>query len=65
MPTKKPETKPEETKPDADVGQDEVQKRVDEAEDKGFIGVETDPTPNREYSVQAEGAKNEAAKPGK
>lgn len=45
-----------------DVGQKEVQKAVDKAEDKGFIGVETDQTPNREYSVEAEGAKNEAAK---
>jgi hypothetical protein len=31
--------------------QDELQERVDEAERKGFYGVEADPTPDEHYSV--------------
>jgi hypothetical protein len=30
----------------------ELQKRVDEAEAQGFYGIEVDPTPNAEYSMQ-------------
>ena len=29
----------------------EVQKAVDKAEEKGFLGVEVDPTPDRAYTV--------------
>lgn len=36
--------------PDDGVAQ-EMQKIVDEAEDKGFYGVEVDPTPNEHYTV--------------
>lgn len=32
-------------------GADEVQQAVDEAEDKGLLGVEVDPTPNENYTV--------------
>lgn len=29
-----------------------MQKAVDEAQDKGLLGVEVDPTPNEEYSLE-------------
>jgi hypothetical protein len=32
--------------------QDELQERVDEAEAKGYYGVEADPTPDEHYTVQ-------------
>jgi hypothetical protein len=32
--------------------QDELQERVDEAERKGYLGVEADPTPDRHYTVE-------------
>lgn len=38
-------------KKSGDLGQAEVQKRMDEATEQGFIGVEADPTPNENYSV--------------
>jgi hypothetical protein len=34
-----------------DEAQAEVQKAVDEAEDKGYIGVPVDPTPKENYTV--------------
>lgn len=37
--------------PPQDAAQKEVQKAVDEAEDKGYLGVEVDPTPDEHYSV--------------
>lgn len=36
-----------------DLGQAEVQKSVDKAEDKGYIGNEVDSTPDREYSIKS------------
>ncbi|URN11364.1 hypothetical protein LUW77_03480 [Streptomyces radiopugnans] len=36
--------------PDDGVAQ-EMQRIVDEAEEQGFYGVETDPTPNEHYTV--------------
>lgn len=38
--------------PPQDAAQKEVQKAVDEAEDKGYIGVEVDPTPDSHYTVE-------------
>lgn len=38
--------------PDGDLGAAEVQERVDEAEEQGFLGVKVDPTPNENYSMQ-------------
>lgn len=35
-----------------DAGQAEVQQRVDRENAQGFVGVETDPTPNEHYAVQ-------------
>jgi hypothetical protein len=35
-----------------DAGQAEMQKRTDEAEKKGFLGIEVDPTPNENYSME-------------
>ncbi len=35
-----------------DVGQKEVQEAVDVADEQGFYGVETDPTPNENYTLQ-------------
>ncbi|MEU0670358.1 hypothetical protein ABZ508_33355 [Streptomyces lavendulocolor] len=37
--------------PPQDKAQAEVQKVVDEAEDKGYIGVPVDPTPKSHYTV--------------
>lgn len=37
--------------PPQDAAQKEVQKAVDEASEKGFLGVEVDPTPDSHYSV--------------
>lgn len=34
-----------------DHGTSEVQKIVDKAEDKGFIGIKVDPIADREYSI--------------
>lgn len=34
-----------------DAAQQEVQQVVDEAEDKGYIGVPVDPTPKENYTV--------------
>ncbi|KOG33290.1 hypothetical protein [Streptomyces resistomycificus] len=34
-----------------DEAQADVQKAVDEAEDKGYIGVPVDPTPKENYTV--------------
>lgn len=36
-----------------DAGQKDLQKRADEAEAKGFIGVEVDPLPNSRYSLES------------
>lgn len=36
-----------------DHGEAEVQKKEDAAEDKGFIGQEVDPIPDKEYSIQS------------
>lgn len=40
-----------ETAPDQDVGQNEVQQAVDEANEKGYFGEVADPTPNENYTV--------------
>jgi hypothetical protein len=40
------------SQPPQDAAQKEVQKAVDEAEDKGYIGVEVDPTPDSHYTVE-------------
>lgn len=45
-----------ETRKSADAGQAEVQKKMDAAEEQGFIGVEVDPTPNEEYSLEKPGS---------
>ena len=37
--------------PPQDAAQKEVQKAVDAAEDKGYLGVEVDPTPDSHYTV--------------
>ena len=34
-----------------DVGQKEVQESFDEANEQGFFGVTTDPTPNENYTL--------------
>lgn len=34
-----------------DAAQQEVQKAVDKAEERGLLGVEVDPTPNDNYTV--------------
>jgi hypothetical protein len=34
-----------------DLGQAEVQQRVDQETEQGFAGVTTDPTPNEHYTV--------------
>lgn len=39
------------TQPPQDAAQKEVQKAVDEAEEKGYLGVEVDPTPDEHYTV--------------
>lgn len=38
-------------KHDDDLGADEVQKTVDEAENKGHLGTVPDSTPNENYTV--------------
>lgn len=35
----------------SDVGADQVQAKVDKAEDKGYFGHAPDPTPNENYTV--------------
>ena len=37
--------------PPQDAAQRDVQKAVDKAEEKGYLGVEVDPTPDEHYSV--------------
>jgi hypothetical protein len=37
--------------PPKDAAQQEVQKAVDKAEERGLRGVEVDPTPNENYTV--------------
>lgn len=39
-------------KPAADLGADQVQQRVDAENTQGFAGVEVDPTPNENYTMQ-------------
>lgn len=39
------------TKKTDDAGAAEVQKTVDEAEEKGYLGETADPTPRENYSV--------------
>jgi hypothetical protein len=36
------------------VGQDEVQQAFDEAAEKGYFGIEVDPTPNENYTLQGQ-----------
>jgi hypothetical protein len=36
-----------------DAGEAQMQKLADEAEDKGFLGEEVDPTPNERYSLES------------
>jgi len=38
-------------KDDGDLGAHEIQKQVDDAEDKGHLGTAPDPTPNENYTV--------------
>lgn len=38
-------------KPAGDGGASEVQKRTDEQLDRGYRGIEADPTPNENYTV--------------
>jgi hypothetical protein len=38
--------------PTDDVGQAEVQAKVDEANEQGFVGTEVDPTPDENYSLK-------------
>ena len=35
-----------------DLGQGEVQAKMDEINEAGFFGTETDPTPNENYTVK-------------
>jgi hypothetical protein len=35
-----------------DAGEAQVQQRVDQEQEQGFVGVEVDPTPNENYTVQ-------------
>ena len=35
-----------------DAGAAEVQQRVDKENEQGFVGVEVDPTPNENYTVE-------------
>jgi hypothetical protein len=35
-----------------DAGEKEVQQRVDQEQEQGFVGTEVDPTPNENYTVQ-------------
>jgi hypothetical protein len=37
--------------PPQDAAQTEVQKAVDKVEEKGYLGVEVDPTPDSHYTV--------------
>lgn len=37
---------------EGDAGRAEVQKRTDEAEEKGYVGLVPDPTPNENYSLE-------------
>jgi hypothetical protein len=39
------------SQPPQDAAQKEVQKAVDKAEERGYLGVEVDPTPDSHYSV--------------
>lgn len=49
---KNPTSKSSETKADtASAGGDQVQAATDAAEDKGYFGEKTDPTPNEHYTV--------------
>lgn len=47
MATRKQDTE----QPPADGVAEAVQEATDRAEDRGFLGVETDPTPNSAYTV--------------
>lgn len=38
--------------PPQDAAQKEVQKAFDEVNDKGYLGVEVDPTPDSHYTVE-------------
>jgi hypothetical protein len=38
-----------------DAGAGEVQRNADDAADKGYVGSETDPTPNSAYTVTGQG----------
>jgi hypothetical protein len=40
------------TKNQGDLGASEVEAKVDEAEEQGFIGTKVDPTPNEHYTVE-------------
>ncbi len=44
------------TAADQDVGQDEVQQKFDEANNQGYFGVTTDPTPDENYTLQGQAA---------
>ncbi len=45
---------PEKKQQSEDAGQAEVQEKMDEATEKGYIGIEVDPTPNERYSLESE-----------
>lgn len=40
------------TAKNADLGQKELQETFDKANEQGFFGVEVDPTPNENYSLE-------------
>ncbi len=45
-----------ETARDADLGQKEVQEAFDEANEQGYFGVSTDPTPDDNYTFRGQAA---------
>lgn len=52
--TKEPQDQPQQDKAsEADVNVDDVRHAVDEANEKGYYGPGTDPTPNEEYSLES------------
>ncbi|MFE5332559.1 hypothetical protein ACFRCG_39895 [Embleya sp. NPDC056575] len=51
MATRKPEPEPETKTLPPDPAVAPLQEATDEATERGFLGVETDPTPNSAYTV--------------
>ncbi len=48
------EAAPDKKQQSEDAGQAEVQEKMDEATEKGYIGVEVDTTPNERYSQESD-----------